>query len=1123
MNNYFRKFLFSLFCCCVSAVSLLRAQELKFSHIGSDQGLSQAMANCIYQDRDGFMWFATQEGLNKYDGYSFKIYKNDPNDSTTISNSYQHSIIQDHNGHFWIGTNGGGADELDERTGRFKHYVHQDNNPNSISHNNVRVIFEDSDRRIWLGTENGLNLLDPATGKIKHFFKDSADAGSICSNNINTIFQDKKGRLWFGTQNGLSLYDKKTGRFSSYIMSEEEVKNKIWKNYSSRSVEAIAERSRRIRTIFEDAGGMLWIGTDGTGVLLFDPETKTYTNALITNTGEVGMRVLAITGDLSGRIWIGSYGSGIFIYNPSTGIMENHLADDRNAYALKRNDIKCILCDRDGNVWIGSFAGAVSVHFKSMNKFAHIKRTDAPAVETGSKTSPALPNSIRNEVVMAIMEDKNDRLWIGTYGGGLTTLDRKTGIYKHYPQLSTASQDAVLALLESSDGDIWVCTYGAGINRWNPETGKIRNYGTPAFMKEGTVLCIAEDKDHIIWYGTFDSGLYRLNPATDQLTRYTIAEGLTSNSIATLYFTRNGLLCIGTSGGGFMLMDPRNGKILNSFQHKKDVKSSISNNFVNSFSEDSKGDIWIATQNGLNRYSPAKNEIRTWSEHDGMINNYLYGVIVDANDKVWFSSNKGITCFDPLMNNENGAAFRNFGVNDGLQRGEFNQGAFHVSRKGEFFFGGIYGLNMFYPEKIKQTTGQPPVWITSYKQFGKEVVLDTAITYKKYIELSWKDNYISFEFAALDFAMPQKNKYQYKLEGFDDDWSPPSNNRFASYTNLPGGTYTFRVRAANSEGVWNETGTSLQIRIIPPFWKTTWFYIVCVLIAIAAVFGFIRYRTSAIQKENKILEQRVEERTSELAQKNADITASIEYAKRIQSAMLPPLDQLFRHLPEAFVLYRPKDIVSGDFYWFGEKNNRKVIVAADCTGHGVPGALMSMIGHNLLNQIVLEKGITEPGKILTALNEGVRNALKQGHHRFEGEDTSDGMDICLCSIDDSKKEVQYAGALRPLVLVKNGVLTKIDSDRYPIGGHQDNNELEYTTHTFTAAKTDTIYLFSDGYADQFGGPKGKKFMVKRMQDMLISIQGMSMQEQGTYLGKTITDWMGSMQQVDDILVIGIRF
>jgi serine phosphatase RsbU (regulator of sigma subunit) len=376
-----------------------------------------------------------------------------------------------------------------------------------------------------------------------------------------------------------------------------------------------------------------------------------------------------------------------------------------------------------------------------------------------------------------------------------------------------------------------------------------------------------------------------------------------------------------------------------------------------------------------------------------------------------------------------------------------------------------------------------------------------------------------FELAALNFVDPKKNQYQYKLEGIDDEWSPVTSNRYISYTNIPGGTYSLHVRAADCNGNWGEENILLYIHIQPPFWKTNWFYSLCVFVLLIGIFTFIRIRTAAIKKENRILEAKVAERTQELAQKNADITSSIQYAKRIQTAMLPDLEVIYEHFPQSFVLYKPKDIVSGDFYWFEEKDGKNILCVGDCTGHGVPGALMSMIGHNILNQVVLEKGITQPDQVLNSLNEGVRSALKQDQHE---QDTTDGMDIGIISYDKAKKEILFAGALRPLIMISKGLLTKIDSDRFPIGGSLDTRDMKFSMHRFFVEPGDTLYMFSDGYADQFGGVKGKKFMVKNLLARLQSIQELSMDEQAKALEQTFEEWKAGFQQVDDVLMVGIR-
>jgi serine phosphatase RsbU (regulator of sigma subunit) len=360
----------------------------------------------------------------------------------------------------------------------------------------------------------------------------------------------------------------------------------------------------------------------------------------------------------------------------------------------------------------------------------------------------------------------------------------------------------------------------------------------------------------------------------------------------------------------------------------------------------------------------------------------------------------------------------------------------------------------------------------------------------------------------------------YKLEGKDNEWSSPSSLRFISYTELSGGSYTFKVKASNSNGVWNEVPYQITINVIPPWYKTIWFYVLSSLSTIILIFGFINYRTNAVKKENKILENKVNERTKELAEKNKDITSSIQYAKRIQEAILPSQELIFSNLKKSFILYKPKDIVSGDFYWYGEKDNLKIIAVVDCTGHGVPGAFMSMIGHNLLNQIVSEKGNFIPGVILDELHKGVQAALKQDQHH---SNNNDGMDVSIITINIETKECLWAGAFRSLVLIKaTGDLEKIDGDKFPIGGSQLNSERIFKTHTLHLAENDTMYLFSDGYADQFGGDKGKKFMVKKFHQDLISIQQLSMIEQRNSLEKLFNDWKGNYEQVDDVLVIGVK-
>ncbi len=1096
LNKIRLKLLFILL--FLSNVTLF-AQELKFAHITAEQGLSMGAVNCVLQDSRGFMWFGTQDGLNKYDGYSITVYKHNQLDSNSLANNFIYSLFEDKSGVLWIGTNGGGLDAFNLSTGKFTHYISKQNSINSLSNNNVRAIMEDKDGILWVGTDEGLNAFDRKTKKFTRYLNDPKNPNSLSNNSAWCLLEASDGRIWIGTYGGgLNVFDKKIKAFKNY--QELDSKGQL-----------IYENANKVRSILEDKDGIFWIGTYGEGVQIFDPKTGKYLNHLKNNPANpnslINDRITSVTEDANGILWIGTYGGGLDQYYKKTGRFRHFYYDEKNQNSLNSNQIKYILHDKVGSIWVGTEGGGINVHFRSSSKFKYYKKRDDSN------------NSLITNDVFSILEDKDGILWIGTKNGGLTTLDRKTDTYVQYPHLSVANNKTVLSLCEDKEGVIWIGTWGGGLLSYDKRTKKATSYPTFIPQDNATIVTIYEDKQGIIWVGTYGGGLFSYNKTNKEFFNYNSGNGLTSDNIYTIFQDSNNNIWVGTEGGGVNKIDAITKKTSSYTRDEK--QNSISSNSINHIYEDFQGNIWFGTTNGLNKLNYKTNQFTHFFEKDGLPNAYIYCILPDKNGNLWMTTNKGISKFNPNVSNIDGSAFRNYDVNDGLQGLEHNQGAFYKSKStGEMFVGGVNGFNAFFPEKIIDNQNIPTVRITSYKRFGSEVEMDTLIYDKKYIELSWRQNFFSFEFVALDYQMPGKNKYSFKLEGVDENWSPASTQRYASYTELRGGDYIFRVRAANNDGIWNNDGITLYIRINPPFWQTKWFYALCVIIVIGGFWGFLKYRTSSIKRENKILEEKVEERTQELAQKNKDITSSIQYAKRIQLAILPPLEQIYKHFPESFVVYKPKDIVSGDFYWFGVKDGKKIIATVDCTGHGVPGAFMSMIGHNLLNQIISENGITEPDLILNALHQGVQAALKQGTNVV---DTSDGMDVALCSIDTKTNEVKFAGAYRPLYIVNGSDFKKIDADKNPIGGSQLDPDRKFTCHTLQVKKGDTLYMSSDGYADQFGGEKGKKFMVKRFNELLLAIQDKNMQVQANELEETFTQWKGAYQQVDDILVIGIRF
>jgi len=1095
-----KAFLLSVFCLLFSV--FCSSQDIKFTRIGSDQGLSQASVNCILQDKKGYMWFGTQDGLNKYDGYGMIVYKHDASDTNSLSSNYIECLFEDSKGVIWVGTREGGLNAFDPVLNKFTRYQTELNNPNSISNDIVKCIHEDKNGTYWVGTNYGLNSFDGKTNKFEKYFHDEGDTTTLNGFRIETIFEDKKRRLWVGAHDGgLNLFDPAKKIFHSYLDQPS-------------AKDPQAQYFNRVKAIKEDESGIFWIATDNGGLVSFDPEAKKFLQRFTHSEnpkaeGITDNRISSLCFDNKDVLWITTKTEGVFCYRKQLNSFSHYRYNDYDFQSLSNDVVNCIYMDRQNNIWIGTEAGGIDVYFPNAARFKHFHKDIANE------------NEFQSNTIFAITQDRDGLIWAGTMQGGITTINRVTNTYKYYgdgtpASLSRAKSNSVLSLFEDRDGLIWVGTWGGGINTYDKKTGKIN-----CIMEEGAITCIAQGNGHLVWIGVYGrgKGVFAYNKDAQSMMNFTTDDGLSSSDIYCIYEDKHNNVWIGTAGGGLNKLNYEKGKV-KVYKYEKG-KNSLSNNTVNCIYDDEKGSLWLGTSNGLDRFDIKKETFTHFYEKDGLPNSNIWGILGDKRGNLWVSTNKGITRFNPNIENKEGNAFKNFTIRDGLQGDEYAQGSYFQNKKtGEMFFGGLNGFNSFYPDDISDNKHVPPVYITSFKKFGKEMELDTSISDKKHLELSYKDNFISFEFVSLDYTFSAKNKYSFMMEGLDNDWSPPSTRKYVSYTNLPGGDYVFRVRASNSDGIWNEEGAEIHIKVIPPWWKTNTFYVFCVLFTVVSVFGFIRYRTDAIQKEKKILEQKVAERTAELAEKNKDITSSIRYAKRIQQAILPTREQIQKHFPESFVLFKPKDIVSGDFYWFGEKNGRKIAACVDCTGHGVPGAFMSMIGTNLLNQIVLENGVTDAAAILSALNQGVRSALKQGvNNEIE---TTDGMDIALCSIDLNAREVQFSSALRHLIIISDNKMEKIVGNKFPIGGAQLDTERIFTNHLIHLRKGDMIYMFSDGFADQFGGDKGKKFMIKQLHEILLSVHILPVKEQSPLLDRTLEDWKGNHSQVDDVLVIGIR-
>lgn len=1057
-----------LFFLLLAAGNTSLAQQLRFKHITSEQGLSTNYVSAVVQDDKGFMWIGTQDGLNKYDAYQVKVFKRDPTNKNSLSNS-DITVIKQINPHLMLIGTREGLNFLDLYTAKFS----QPEKAGEQARAKITAICELDANTVLVGTEEGLFTIDPATRKItKQFFIAGEKTNIKCIAKI-------EGRIFIGTD-GKGLWQLTNN-------DVEKVTLKLPANIKAESLAAI--------TCIAGQAGNIYAATYGSGIFKIDPADNKVVSAISfagINTNSDYIRSFIINNN---KIYAAT-AHGLVVHDVGSGQTNVYEKKESSLFSMNADQCNSVSIDNESNLWVGTELGGVNISFFQSLKF---------------------PNSHFNyetqyENVYSFYEDKNGSVLLGS--AALNSLDPNTGAATSYGDIPGIA----LSIAVENENVFWAGTWGNGIFRYDKAAKS-----TKAFLSNtlgGTIVCLKIDGDNL-YAGSVGDGLFRINLKTFEVTRFTDKDGLPSQSINAIFKDSKGNVWLGTYDGGLVKMPgfDTNGQLKIDKLYKNTGKDGgIASNAVLSVNEDNSGNIWAATSTGLSKLLP-DGTFYNFYEKDGLASSYIYSILKDSLNNFWMSSNGGIIKFNPQLP-EKEIVFKNYGVKDGLVNTEYNMGAAFVSASGTMYFGGAKGFNVFRPTAIKDNLHAPAAYVIGYKRGGKDVVTDTLIAYKKHLKLSWRENYFQFELAALDYTDPARNKFRYRLEGYDNDWSEPTNVRYVSYTELPGGEYTFQVVAANNDGVWNETPYEIKITVVPPFWKTKIFYFLVILFGAGGIIAFTQYRTRAIKKENKVLENKVAERTKELAEKNHDITSSIQYAQRIQEAILPSKDYIFSRLKKAFILYKPKDIVSGDFYWFTEKNGIKIFAVVDCTGHGVPGAFMSMIGHNLLNQIVLEKGITDPADILNSLHKGIQEALRQGRNEIN---TNDGMDVSLIAINDAERSVKWAGANRPLVVVNGqGGLIKYDGNKFPVGGAQLETERVFTTQLIPVVSPSMAYMTSDGYADQFGGEKGKKFMVKRYHELLVEIHLKSADEQRNTLDTNFEQWKHSHEQVDDVLVVGIE-
>ncbi|GEM_PF-788603 len=1116
-------------------IYLVQAQSIKFENVLTGKGLTRNV-HCITQTQDGFLWFGTEAGLLKYDGYEYEIFKYLPHDTLSLGNSMITRIFEDKNGTLWIGTRQG-INRLEKSTETFKRFQEVEY---------VNCIYETRKGKFLIGTNQGLLFFDRKTEQITHHYNKSK---GLSDNVITSILEDIQGKLWIGTEEGLNKLDIESGEVTVFRHRYNEEKSLS---------------SDRVTAIFADKWGTLWVGTQQ-GLNRFDPHTRTFTTFRhdINNTTSLSNdEITYLLEDTHGSLWIATR-YGLNHFNP---IEENFtqyfpkIETTRNS--LDKANITELYEDRSGVIWLATRNRGVHKMVKT-RKFYNYKHRAKD------------PNSLSGNTVRTIYEDANGNAWFGIYNGGLCKLDRQTGKFKTYfpyPDSEESELNSVTSILEETPGVFWIGTWGGGILKFNEKQERFfEDRETFPYdyenMQNNQIQFIRRDSQNRFWVGT-DLGLQLYDPKT-QKRQFFQSEIGKSNSLASgglqpqgFYEERNGIYWFG-SWGGLTRYDES--------QNKFTRFSQLPNYPIITIKNKGRDSLCLGTYDGGIIFLNIRNhKFKTYTEADGLPDNTVYSILEDEERNLWLSTNHGLSKFHP-----NSGTFTNYSATDGLQGDEFYWGSGFRGKYGRMYFGGVNGVTVFDPKNIRDNTYIPPVVLTHFKIFYEDVLIQSLksplkkhISLTDKIELEHTDYIISFRFSALDFTDPEKNQYAYKLEGFDEDWIHTDfRNREITYMNLPADTYIFRIKGANNDGVWNHKGQAIKLIIHPPIWMELWFQIGCIILGAGVVFLIYKIRVQNIQRQKAILEKLVEERTAslqeanknlssqkeemaainedlkqqkeeiaainenlseksqELAQskaviekKNADITASINYAQRIQQTLLPPFNEIKAELSDFFILFRPRDGVSGDFYWFDSKDDKIIVAAIDCTGHGVPGAIMSMIGIEQLTEIVNVNGITEPDEILNALHYGVRTILRQ-----KETGNRDGMDMALCVIDKEQNQLSFSGAKNPLVYIQKNQLFRIRGDKHPIGGKQVEKLRKFTKHIIDISEPTTIYLFSDGYQDQFGGRNGMKFMSKRFRQLLFEIHLHPPKEQQRILETTLDAWMmHKHKQLDDILVMGVK-
>jgi ligand-binding sensor domain-containing protein/serine phosphatase RsbU (regulator of sigma subunit) len=1086
---------------CTAMLLPANAQKLPFSNYTIQDGLPNNTVNGICQDTDGYIWFATQVGAARYDGYEFTFF----NISNGLPDNFVNCILAGSNGYVWFGTEQGIARY--DGSG-FKLYSEKD----GLVSNRVDRLVEDHSGNIWAVTVYGISVLTSDTvlsytkedaltdNTIKDIFVDSRGWIHVATYPVTglTIFQDpfsykrlltdyviwdiaetKDGRFWYATQNKGIMVQDQDGEDSRMLGYEEGLTDEI------------------VLSLMVDHLGRVWCGTYVEG--LFVCEDGVFRKV----SSEHGTEPLAVEifEDSKHRVWIMDNQDGVWLKDQQ-GLRNYTMAND-----LVYDIVTDIMEDKYGNIWLATLSG--------VSKYGRV-------IFEVFDSDVVLPE---NNVISTFF-DSRERLWFGTYGHLLYM--KENTIYMLEERNGFIQGTNPLSFAEDNNKNIYIGT-DKGLLYFNGRSLIPLDYWGQNSV-DIQFFSLLHTNDQKLWCGT-DSGLYILNG-----TRVEVPLGnrnLADPQVNAMDRVDDRVYC--ATEGGVSVFDIEGHHLAN-----YTTLDSLSSNVCNDITHDVEGNIWVATDRGLSKITNSRNPVITnYNMTHGLTSSAIYFLVFNDSTSLWLGTDRGLFRF-----NTNSGETEFYGIEDGFYPLDTYRGAATKGSGKELWMGTVSGLVHYLPAYDITDTVPPDLILFPPIVDGQEYIAD-AENGELHPSFPYNKNSLVFNFTAIHTTIPTQNSFSFYLEGYDDDWSEPVADRTAVYRKIPNGNYVFKLMAFNLDGTPTDSEASFAFSIKPPFWKTIWFILLEIIAGLSLVYGTIKYRERQLIREKRVLEVKVKERTREIeeqkveieaqrdeiseqknfvenqrdqiALQNKEITDSIQYARHIQQAVLPGKLALEKTLPEHFILFKPRDIVSGDFFWVDQKNDRIIVCAADCTGHGVPGAFMSLLGLTFLNEIVNKDEILKASEILNRLRIYIINAMSH-----KDSQARDGMDLSLVIIDKQLNMMEYAGAYNPLVIIRGEEMIEYKADKMPIGKHV-GEEHSFTNHKLHVQNGDVIYLFTDGFPDQFGGEKGGKYKARPFKRLLQEISTQSMKKQEKLLEHELQSWMGETEQVDDILVMGMRY